>query len=82
MTTELPTLERWLDRQGLARHFVCSLPMIDSAIRDGMPYTEIFGRKKFRASEVESWLEATGRLVRRGDTVDTLLDTTKWPGSV
>jgi hypothetical protein len=60
-------VEKWFDRQGLARHFACSLPMIDAAVHDGMPYSVIFGRKKFHASEVEDWLERTGRLEHRGE---------------
>lgn len=63
----MPTLEPWLDKKGLAEFFACSVRSIEFAVVDGMPYTEIFGRKKFHASEVEAWLEANGRLERHGD---------------
>ena len=52
MTTESP--ERWLDKKGIAEHLSCSSRSIEVAIVDGLPYTEIFGRKKFKASEVEA----------------------------
>ncbi len=32
-----------------------------------MPHAVIFGRVKFRVSEVEPWLEARGHLTRVGD---------------
>lgn len=74
MTTELPTLERWLDKRGLAEHLSCGVRTIERGLTEGMPHTIIYGRVKFRASEVEAWLEATGRLERRGDIADTRLD--------
>lgn len=67
-------LEPWLDKKGLARHLACSVRSIEFAIVDGMPHTVIFGRVKFRASEVEAWLERNGRLEHRGETVDTPSD--------
>lgn len=70
----LSTPESWLDKKGLARHLACSVRSIEFAIVDGMPHTIIFGRVKFRASEVEIWLERNGRLERRGETVDTPSD--------
>jgi hypothetical protein len=38
---------------------------IETAIAEGMPHAVIFGRRKFRASEAERWLEEHGHL-RRG----------------
>jgi hypothetical protein len=74
MTTGLPTLEPWLDKRGLAEHLACGVRTIERALTQGMPHTIIYGRVKFRASEVDAWLERTGQLEHRGDTVDTRLD--------
>jgi hypothetical protein len=72
MTAESDTLpERWLDKRALAEHLACSIRSIDLAVKDGMPHAIIFGRRKFRVSEVEAWLEATGRLTLRGDPFPT-----------
>jgi hypothetical protein len=60
------SLEPWLDKRGLAGHLGCSTRSIDLAVKEGMPHAIIFGRRKFRASEAEAWLEATGGLKRRG----------------
>jgi len=64
-------LEPWLDKRGLAQHLACSVRSIQTALAEGMPHAIIFGRVKFRVSEVEPWLEARGHLVRveRGDTL-------------
>ena len=59
--------ERWLDKRGLAAHLACSVRSIEYALAEGLPHAVIFGRVKFRASEVEAWLEETGRLTRRGE---------------
>jgi hypothetical protein len=59
--------EPWVDKKGLADHLACSVRSIDLAVADGMPYAILMGRKKFQLSEVERWLEAHGRLERRGD---------------
>jgi hypothetical protein len=64
--------ERWLDKRALAAHLSCSTRSIELAIVDGMPHAIIFGRAKFRASEVEGWLERTGRLQRRGEAADNV----------
>ena len=56
--------EPWLDKTGLAEHLSCSVRSIQTALAEGMPHAVIFGRVKFRVSEVEPWLEAHGRLVR------------------
>lgn len=60
-------IEPWLDKRQLAAHLACSLRSIEHALTDGMPHAVIFGRIKFRVSEVEPWLEAHGRLARCGD---------------
>jgi hypothetical protein len=59
-------IESWLDKRGLATYLQCSIRSIENAVSDGLPHAIIFGRAKFRASEVEAWLETTGRLERRG----------------
>lgn len=55
--------EPWLDKRALAQHLSCSIRSIQTALAQGMPHATIFGRVKFRVSEVEPWLEAHGYLV-------------------
>jgi len=64
-------IEPWLDKRGLARHLACGVRTIERALTQGMPHTIIFGKVKFRASEVDAWLEASGRVERRGETADS-----------
>jgi hypothetical protein len=64
--------DRWLDKRGLAEHLSCSVRSIEAAMKRGMPYAVIFGRAKFRASEVEAWLERHGDLERHGELANTL----------
>lgn len=59
-------LEPWLGKQRLAEYFDCSVRSIELAISEGMPHAVAFGRVKAKPSEVEAWLERTGRLLRRG----------------
>jgi hypothetical protein len=56
--------EPWLDRKKLAEHYSCSVRKLEEAIAEGMPCAVIFGRKKFRVSDVEPWLEERGYLQR------------------
>ena len=63
MTDQLAT-ERWLDKRQLAEHLACSVRSIQTALAEGCPHALIFGRVKFRVSEVEPWLEANGHLQR------------------
>ena len=58
--------EPWLDKRQLAEHFACSVRSIENALAEGVPHARIFGRPKFRPSQVEPWLEAHGFLVRGG----------------
>jgi hypothetical protein len=62
MSGDLTRLEPWLDRKRLAAHFSCSVRSIETAIVEGMPHPVIFGRRKFRASVAEAWLEERGYL--------------------
>lgn len=59
-------LEPWLDKKGLADHLECSVRWIEKRQVEGMPHALIAGRIKFRASEVEPWLEVHGFMERRG----------------
>jgi hypothetical protein len=72
MRAGVTALEPWLDKRGLAAHLSCSVRSVETALAAGMPHAVIFGRPKLRASEVEPWLERTGRLERHGDGADTL----------
>ena len=77
MTVEL---EPWLDKRALAAHLSCSVRSIQTALADGMPHAVIFGRVKFRVSEVEPWLEAHGHLTRVGDSNGMLTADKERPG--
>jgi hypothetical protein len=60
-------LESWLDKRGLAAHLACSVRWIERRMEQGMPHAHIAGRAKFRASEVEAWLERHGEIERKGE---------------
>ena len=60
-------LERWLDKRGIAAHLSCSVRTIERRIEEGLPHRYIMGRARFRASEVEAWLERNGYSERKGD---------------
>lgn len=60
-------LEPWLDKKALAEHLGCKVRWIEYRMHEGMPHTILAGRCKFRASEVEPWLEQHGYLQRRGE---------------
>lgn len=60
-------MEPWLDKHGLAEHLSCSIRSIATAQAQGMPHAVIFGRVKYKVSQVEPWLEERGYLSRRGD---------------
>ncbi len=74
MNAHVQGLEPWLDKKGLAEHLCCSVRSLQTALADGLPHVVIFGRVKFRVSEVEPWLEANGYLVRYGDDAGATLD--------
>lgn len=65
--TNVAALEPWLDKKALAKHLGCGVRFIEYRIEQGMPHAVIAGRCKFRASEVEPWLEQHGFLERRGE---------------
>lgn len=60
-------LEPWLDKRALAEHLGCKVRWIEYRKAEGMPHAVIAGRIKFRASEIEPWLEQRGYLERRGE---------------
>ena len=49
--------EPWMSKNDVAAHFACSTRSIELAMRDGLPHRPLFGRSKFRASEVQAWLD-------------------------
>lgn len=74
------TPEPWLDKRGLAEHLACSVRSIQTALAQGLPHATIFGRVKFRVSEVEPWLAEHGHLLRDDAGADTLTRDIHWPG--
>ena len=79
--TDNSTPEPWLDKRGLAEYLACGVRTIERGLTEGMPHTIIYGRVKFRASEVQAWLEANGKLERRGDTVAAMSSRTATQGA-
>lgn len=57
-------LEPWLDKRGLADHLGCGIRWVEMRVAEGMPCTMIAGRRKFKVSEVEPWLERAGHIER------------------
>lgn len=57
-------LEKWLTKAQLADFLGCGVRWIEMRVAEGMPSAMIAGRRKFRPSEVEPWLERAGYLQR------------------
>ena len=57
-------LEPWLDRQALAKYLGCSVRSVELRMAEGMPAWKVMGRMKFKASQVEGWLEENGHMER------------------
>jgi hypothetical protein len=57
-------LEPWLAKAQLGQHLACSERWIEIKMAEGMPHAKIAGRIKFKASEVEAWLEENGHMER------------------
>ena len=53
-------LEKWLDKRGLAEHYSCGVRWIEQRVAEGMPSEMIAGKRKFRVSETDPWLERAG----------------------
>jgi predicted DNA-binding transcriptional regulator AlpA len=49
--------EPWLTKKQLAAHFGYSTRWVELRVREGMPSKLIGGRRRFRLSEVEAWIE-------------------------
>ena len=64
MSGDLVHLEPWLDKKRLEEYLACSERWIVDRMREGMPHAKIAGRIKFKASEVEPWLEENGYMER------------------
>ena len=60
----LTQLEPWLTTTAIAEFFGCSERQIRYWKADGMPSAIIGGRRKYRPSECEPWLERAGHLRR------------------
>ena len=52
--------EPWLTKEAAAKHFGCSPRSLELAMHGGLPYRTIFGRPKFRASQVQAWVDDRG----------------------
>jgi len=63
----LHALEPWLDKPAIASFFGCSTRWIEARLKEGMPSALIAGKRKFRPSECEPWLEARGHIEREGE---------------
>lgn len=64
VTGDVVHLEPWLDTKGLEAYSACSERWIENCMADGMPHVKIAGRIKFKASEVEPWLEENRHMER------------------
>jgi hypothetical protein len=62
--------EPWLTKAGIAAHLGCSQKWIERRVKEGLPYSTVAGRPKFRASVVEPWLERNGHIAHHGDVAN------------
>jgi hypothetical protein len=63
---DVVALEKWLTLAELAEQLGCSTRWLKYRLTEGMPSALIAGRRKFRQSETEGWLEQHGYLVKEG----------------
>jgi excisionase family DNA binding protein len=49
--------EPWLSKQQLAAHLGYSTRWVELRVREGLPSRKMGGRRRFRLSAVEDWLE-------------------------
>lgn len=49
-------VEPWLTKQQLAAHLKMSTRTIDRMTLEGLPYTQLGKRRRYKAAEVEQWL--------------------------
>jgi hypothetical protein len=52
--------EQWLTKRQLAAHLGCSTRFLEMRVAEGMPSRMAFGRRQFRLSQVQPWLENNG----------------------
>jgi hypothetical protein len=60
-----PRTDGWLTPKQLAGHLAMSPRWVAYRVREGMPHVLIAGKPRFKAAEVDQWLEETGHLTRR-----------------
>lgn len=60
--------EPWVTLKELAAHLKTSERYLKYRISEGMPSVLIGGRRKFKVSEAEGWLEAEGYMTRGGSS--------------
>lgn len=58
------SLEPWMNKKELARFFACSVRWIEQQLAAGLPSATIAGKRVFKASEAQAWLEAHGEIRR------------------
>ena len=51
-------MEPWLSKQQIAGHYGRSTRWIELRMREGLPSRMLGGRRAFRLSAVEAWMEA------------------------
>lgn len=62
--SKVSQLEPWLDKYQLAAFFGCGVRWIEYRVAEGLPSALIAGRRKFRVSEVEPWMQRHGHIQR------------------
>lgn len=72
--------EPWLDKQGLADHFACSVRTVEYWQAEGLPFTVIAGRVKFKRAGAEDWLREHDHL-RDGSSPTTVAVTSSTNGA-
>jgi hypothetical protein len=53
--------EPWLSKREIASHFGRSTRWVELRMREGLPSKMIGGRRGFRLSDVEAWIDGRGR---------------------
>ena len=53
--------EPWLSKRQIADHFGRSTRWVELRVREGLPSKMIGGRRGFRLSEVEAWIDGRNR---------------------
>jgi hypothetical protein len=53
--------EPWLSKRDIAAHFGRSTRWLELRMREGLPSKMIGGRRGFRLSDVEAWIDGRGQ---------------------